>query len=104
MKAFNDGYCDIYVVEKRKIGDKIGRFNFKEETVGIQSYTQFETLGIEIEKVISIPYNNLITNGRVLNINGGEQFYQISLVQIKDTTPKSLKLTLSGTPLRWDND
>lgn len=103
-KAFNDGVCRVYTVEKRKIKEQLGSFNFSEETVGIKAFTEFQTLGIEVEKAISIPYNNLVDTGRLVKLNDDDYYYKISLIQVKDTFPKSLKLTLSKTPLRWDDD
>lgn len=103
-KTFNDGICRIYTIDKRKVKDQLGSFNFCTETVGIKAYTGFQTLGIEIEKVISVPYNNLVSTGRLVKLNDDNEYYQISLIQEKDTFPKSLKLTLSKNPLRWDDD
>lgn len=103
-KVFSDGICRVYTIEKRKVKDQIGSFNFCEETVGIKAFTEFQTLGIEIEKVISIPYNNLVDIGRLVKLNDDDYYYQISLIQVKDTFPKSLKLTLSKNPLRWNDD
>lgn len=98
---FNSGICEIYSVEGRTIDTKLGKFNFHEETVGIRAYTEFQTNGIEIEKVISIPYNELIDMSRVVRINGSDNFYRISLIQVKDTLPKSLRLTLSKATINW---
>lgn len=103
-KAFTDGICRVYSIEKRKVKDELGTFNFCEETVGIKAFTEFQTLGIEIEKVISIPYNTLTDIGRVVKLNDDDCYYLVSLIQKKDTLPKSLKLTLSKNPLRWDDD
>lgn len=100
--AFNDGICTIYSVENRNLKEKLGCFNFKEETVGIKAYSEFHLIGIEIERVISIPYNPLINNGYVVAINGSH--YDISLIQKKDTFPKSWRMTLSKSPMRWNDD
>lgn len=103
-KAFTDGICKVYSIEKRNIKDHLGSFNFCKETVGVKAFTEFQALGIEIEKVISIPYNTLVDNGRVVKLNDDDVYYQISLIQEKDTLPKSLKLTLSRTPLKWGDN
>lgn len=103
-KPFRDGICTIYTVEKRKISEELGTFDFREETVGIEAFTEFQTIGVEIDKVISIPFNNVANIGRVVKINDEDNFYQISLIQRKDTFPKSLRLTLSKSPLRWEDD
>lgn len=100
QKAFNDGRCSIYTVEKRSIKEKLGDFDFQEETVGVKAFYEFHVLGIQIEKVISIPFNELINPSRVVKI--GNDFYTISLIQKKDTFPISLRLSLSKSPLKWN--
>lgn len=100
--AFTDGLCAIYTAEGRSLKEKLGEFRFKEETIGIQSFTEFQAIGVEVNKVISIPFNHLVDIGRVVKING--EHYLISLIQKKDTFPLSLKLTLSKNNLRWQDD
>lgn len=97
--AFVDGVCDIYTIDGRQAKTKTGTFNYKESTVGIKSYYGFQTLGVEIEKVISIPYNTLVNKSKIVKI--GDDTYQITLIQPKDTFPKSLKLTLSKSSIKW---
>ena len=97
--AFTDGVCEIYTVDNRRLKEKVGTFYFKDDTIGIKSYYGFQTLGVEIERVVSIPFNNLVNKSRVLKI--GDDIYQISLIQVKDTFPKSLKLTLNKSPILW---
>lgn len=99
---FNDGLCSIYTIEKRTISETLGVFDFHEETVGITAYTNFQNLGIEVEKVISIPYNNVAKTGRVVKLSNENNYYLISLIQVKDTLPKSLKLTLTKTSINWN--
>ncbi len=101
-KAFNSGTCTIYTVENRSLKQKLGYFNFKEETLGYKVTTDLRAIGTEVDKVISIPFNGLVNSSRVVRI--GEDYYSISLIQKKDTFPQSLKLTLSKTPLRWNDD
>ncbi len=102
--AFNNGICRIYTVENRSLVEELGAFNFREETVGIKAFTEFNAIGVEIAKVISIPYNKEVDIGRVVRLNDDTMYYLISLVQVKDTFPKSLRLTMTETPLRWNND
>lgn len=100
---FNNGTCGIYTIEKRTVKEKLGQFDFREETIGIRAYTDFQTLGIQIDKVISIPFNTLAEVGRVLRINQETNLYQITAIQVKDTTlPKSLRLTLTKTNIMWN--
>lgn len=97
--AFNDGKLDIYTVKNRRLQKKIGTFNFRNETIGIKQYYETSTLGIQIEKIISIPFNNLVANGYAVVIN--DEHYNIELIQTKDTFPKSLRITLVKIPLEF---
>ena len=99
---FNDGMCTICTIENRTIKDKLGNFDFREETVGIKAFTDFQVLGIQIDKVISIPFNNVAEVGRVLKMNQDPNYYRIEMIQQKDTLPKSLRLTLSRTNIKWN--
>ena len=98
---FNDGFVQIYTLEKRTAKEFLGTFDFREETVGIQAFTEFQTLGIQIDKVISIPFNTVAEVGRILRLNQESNFYQISMIQVKDNLPKSLRLTLTKTNIKW---
>lgn len=100
LKPFNDGKCVIYTVEKKSLKEKIGEFDFKEETVGIKSFYELHALGIKVEKVISIPFNELANQGQALKI--GKNYYDIVLIQAKDTLPRSLKITLSSSIIKWN--
>lgn len=104
MLPFNDGFVQIYTIEKRSAKDYLGTFDFRNETVGIQAFTEFQTLGIQIDKVISIPINSIAEVGRILKINDDSYFYQITMIQIKDTLPKSLRLTLTKTSIKWNEN
>ena len=101
---FSDGRCAVYTIEKRTPKDQLGTFDFRNETIGIKAYTGFQTLGIEIDRVISIPINTVAEVGRVVRLNQDTNFYMISLIQVKDTLPKSLRLTLTKTNIKWNGD
>lgn len=98
---FVDGSCAVYTIKKRTIDEFLGIFDFREETVGIQAFTEFGTLGIQVDKAISVPYNNVMEIGRVLRINDDTNLYQITMIQKKDTFPKSLRLTLTKYNIKW---
>lgn len=99
-KAFNDGICELYSVDRKTLKDKLGVFYYREETLGIKSYSEFLTLGSEIELVISIPYNEVVSKAnQVLLIDN--QAYKIELIQKKDTFPISLKISLSKTTVNY---
>lgn len=100
--SFNDGLCDIYSLapKGRELGKKLGTFYFCNDTIGIKSYyTSLHIEGMKIDKTISIPYNKLIDNSKVVMIEG--EAYEISLLQPKDTFPKSLRLTLTKANIKY---
>lgn len=101
---FNDGKCSVYTIDKRTVKELLGTFDFHNETIGIQSFTEFQALGIQIDKVIDIPDNDIVDVGRVLKINDETNYYQIVMLQKKDTFPKSLKLTLTKTNIKWNEE
>lgn len=104
MLPFNDGICCIFTIEKRTVKEKLGQFDFREETVGIQAFTEFQAIGIQIDKAISIPYNNIAEVGRVVRLNQEENLYNITMIQKKDTVPKSLRLTLAKNNIKWNEE
>ena len=104
MLPFNDGICKVYTIEKRTVKGCLGQFDFREETVGIKAFAEFQTLGIQVDKVISIPMNNIVDVGRLLKINQEDNYYKINLIQKKDTLPTSLRLTLTKTNIKWTDD
>lgn len=99
---FIDGRCVICTIKNRSVDEVLGEFDFREETVGIQAFTEFNALGIQIDKTISIPYNNLVDIGRVLKINDETNLYRIVMIQRKDTFPLSLRLTLTKINIKWN--
>lgn len=99
---FNDGQCVVCTIEKRTVKEELGTFDFRNETIGIKAYTEFQTLGIAIDKVISIPFNTVAEVGRIVRLNQDTNYYLISMVQVKDTLPKSLRLTLSKSNMKWN--
>lgn len=101
---FNDGMCSIYTIENRTIKEKLGHFDFREETVGIKAFTDFQVLGLQIDKVISIPNNNVCEVGRVVKLNQDDNYYRIVMMQKKDTLPVSLRLTLTKQNIKWTEE
>lgn len=103
MIAFNSGTCTVFKTNgKRSLVKKLGSFRFKEETLGIKAVNEFKLNGIEIERTILLPYNDLINRGSVVRI--GQDVYKIELIQPKDTQPKTLKLTLSKDAVKWEDE
>lgn len=103
MLPFNNGTCGIFTIENRTVKTKLGQFDFRDETVGIRAYTDFQVLGIQIDRVISIPVNTVAEIGRLVRINQESNYYQINAIQKKDTTlPHSLRLTLTKTNIKWN--
>lgn len=99
---FNDGICELWTVDRLKLKEKIGTFNFSEETLGIKSYSDFKTFGAEVERVVSIPFNEIVNKTNQVMIIKGVS-YRIELIQKKDTFPTSLRITLSRTTIGYAN-
>lgn len=100
-KAFNSGLCHIYKTKDRKLCDEIGCFYFQDETIGIKAFSELYAIGTKTDRVISIPFNTLVDSAKAVRID--DIVYQIELIQVKDTFPKSLKITLSRSPFVWSN-
>lgn len=101
---FVDGTCEVFTAEKRTAVASLGKFDFREETVGVKAYAEFQVLGIQVDKAISIPYNTLVETGRLVKLNDESEFYRITLIQLKDSFPKSLRLTLTKTNIKWNEE
>lgn len=96
--AFNDGICSVWTVEKNHLKDKLGEFDFHEETIGIKAFYELGLQGKQIDRVISIPYQSLIDYAYIVQIE--DKRYSITLIQKKETFPTSLKITLEKSPIR----
>ena len=96
--AFNDGVCSVWTVEKNHLKDKLGEFDFHEETLGIRAFYELGLIGKQVERVISIPYQSLIDYSTIVQIE--DKRYTITLIQKKETFPMSLRLTLEKSPIR----
>ena len=96
--AFNSGICSIWTIEKNHLKDKLGDFDFHEDTIGIKTFNELGLLGKQVDRVISIPYQELIDQSFVVVIEN--KAYYMILIQKKDTFPMSLKLTLEKTPIK----
>lgn len=96
--AFNDGVCSVWTVEKNHLKDKLGVFDFHEETIGIRAFYELGLQGKQIDRVISIPYQNLIDYSTIIQIE--DKRYTVTLIQKKETFPVSLRLTLEKSPIR----
>lgn len=97
---FNDGICELWTVNRLKLEEKIGTFNFTEETLGVKSYADFRTLGTEVERVISIPFNEIVDKANQVMVIKDVP-YRIELIQKKDTFPVSLRITLTRTTIGY---
>lgn len=100
-KSFSSGLCHIYKTKERQLCEEIGCFYFQDETIGIKAFSELYVVGTKTDRIISIPFNTLIDNAQAVRID--DVIYQIELIQIKDTFPKSLRLTLTRSPFVWSN-
>lgn len=100
--TFNDGVCYLYEANERKIINNKGKFNFKNESIGIAHYFQAYNNNISLDMAISIPYNNItIDTQDIVEING--IYYRISRIQFHDNkSPKYWTLSLTKQPFSYE--
>lgn len=99
-KNFNDGVADIYQAEERVLTEKIGRFNFSIESVGITQFFQAQVNNIRIDMAIGVPFNELIDNQCIVNI--GDEWYKIVRIQYKDNRkPNWWLITLTRSEFNY---
>lgn len=92
-ELFNDGIVHICKTDKRSIVEDITMLRFGLRTVGVTRFYQAKIADSTVDKLISIPKNNLINLKNIAIINNVQ--YEIKQVQEKyDTVPPSMYLTL----------
>lgn len=100
-KTFNQGSCEVYNANERTLVDKIGRFDYSIESVGISQYYQARINGLRIDLGIGVPYNELIDNQCIVKIK--DEWYKIIRLQYKDNRkPNWWLITLQKSEFSYD--
>lgn len=98
-ETFNDGILKILEAEDGVIlSEKEYQIRYGIKTVGAVRFYKAQVAGTEIEKMISVPFNYFIKQMDLIEIKSFHtnevEIYRIKHLEIKDTAPKSLYLTL----------
>ncbi len=99
-ETFNDGLMTVLNVKDGVIlSNKFAPIRYGVRTAGAKRFYMAEVAGTEIEMMISVPFNHFIKQRDLIEIQsfhtGEKAIYKIKQLQIKDTAPKSLYLTLA---------
>lgn len=106
VETFNDGEISVlYAKDGIITGNHSDRFRYGVKTVGVSRFYQAQSAGTKIESMIAVPYNNIIKQNDLIEqfsfSTGESTIYEIKQLQIKDTVPKSLYLTLAKGSIRY---
>lgn len=98
-ETFNDGILKILNASEGIItGEQSDCLRYGIRTVGAIRFYQAAVSGTQIEMLISVPFNTLIKQQDLVEITsfrtGQSQIFKIKQLQIKDTSPRSIYLTL----------
>lgn len=98
-ETFNDGILKILEAEDGVIlSEKEYQIRYGIKTVGAVRFYKAQVAGTEIEKMISVPFNYFIKQMDLIEIKSFHtnevEIYRIKHLEIKDTAPRSLYLTL----------
>lgn len=92
-EMFNDGVVNVCSTEKRRIKKDIAVIRFGLRTVGVKRFYEAKISGSRVDRLISVPINNIITGSSLLIINNTQ--YEVEQIQEKyDTVPPAMYITL----------
>lgn len=98
--TFNDGVCYVYEANERELTGEIGKFYFKNESVGLNHYYQAQNNNLGIDRMIGIPFNELIDVQDIVKID--VEYYRIVRIQYKDYyRPHYISVSLQRSPFNF---
>lgn len=105
-EVFDDGILTVLNANDGVIlSNKFSPIRYGVRTAGASRFFAAEVAGTEIEMMISVPFNFLIKQKDLIEIQsfhtGEKGIYQIKQLQPKDTAPRSLYLTLTKTDVLY---
>ena len=107
-ETFYDGVISILKAVDGVIEATIIEVPYGTKTVGINRFYQAKTAGSDVKMVVSIPYNKKVHQTDLVEIHDFEtdekEIYRIDMLQVKDTAPRSIWLTLVGVPIKYDDN
>lgn len=106
-ELFNDGIINILSAVDGVITKTLhSNIHFGNRTYGVRRFFEAKAAGSEIERLISIPFNDLIARENIIELKefrtGNTSLYEIVMLQPKfDTAPQSIYLTLKRTEIEY---
>ena len=106
-EVFNDGIINILSAVDGVIIDTLhSNIHFGNRTYGVKRFFEAKVAGSEIERLISIPFNDLVTRENLIELKefrtGKTFLYEIVMFQPKfETAPQSIYLTLKRTEIKY---
>lgn len=101
-EVFDDGILTVLNAKDGVIlSNKFSSIRYGMRIVGAIRFYQAEVAGTEIEMMISVPFNRYIRQNDLIEIRSfhtnEKAIYRIKQLQLKDTAPRSIYLTLEKT-------
>jgi hypothetical protein len=105
-ETFNDGIITVLNAKDGVIlSNKYKPIRYGVKTYGAARFYAAQVAGTEIQQMISIPFNYYVKQNDLIELQsyhtGEKNIYKIKQLQIKDTAPKSLYLTLEKTDVLY---
>ena len=107
-ESFADGRLTLLTASNGVITGERDKLPYGYKTVGIKRFYNAQIAGSTIEALVSVPYNTKAKQKdlvELLDFETGEKLiYRIDHIQIKDTAPRSLYLTLIKDGVLYDDN
>lgn len=106
-EVFNDGIINILAAVDGVITKTLhSNIHFGNRTYGVKRFFEAKVTGSEIERLISIPFNDLVSRENLIELKefrtGNTYLYEIIMFQPKfETAPQSIYLTLKRTEIEY---
>lgn len=108
-ETFNDGIITVLNAKDGVIlSNKYKPIRYGIKTAGAVRFYAAQVAGTEIELMIAIPFNNYVNQKDLIELQsyhtGETSIYNVKQLQIKDTAPRSLYLTLVKTDVLYTDN
>lgn len=109
-ETFSDGIINVLEARDGIITKTLHTgIRFGNRTIGVSRFFNAEVAGNKIEKLISVPLNDLIKRNDLIELkdfrNGKINIFKIVFMQAKfDTAPPCIYLTLERTDILYDDN
>lgn len=107
-ESFADGRLTVLNASEGVILSERDKLPYGYKTVGIKRFYNAQIAGSTIESLVSVPYTHLVHQKDLVELFdfeiGEKSIYRIEQIQIKDTAPRSLYLTLIKDGVLYDDN